>query len=179
MPDTPIPYRKLTGMYRSLGALSQLWQGPDHLLHISSTGYAESYRRLYFRDIQGMLIVHTGRRAYLHVALGVVLLFVVLAVSSFARSWIPWVVTFGGFAPLFLWNQLLGPGCRVVVITAVQQENVKALARLPKTRRILSAVTPIIQTAQADLAGVGAVGVPPRLPVDVNAPPSLPTQPAS
>src|SRR5438045_8577020 len=38
---------------------SSLWLGKDHLLSIESTGYTENYKRLYFRDIQGICIRKT------------------------------------------------------------------------------------------------------------------------
>jgi hypothetical protein len=63
----------------------------------------------------------------------------------------------GGIALLLLvWNHLRGAGCRVVVITAVQQENVEALCRLPRARKVLAELRPLIEAAQADLATAAA-----------------------
>ena len=53
--------------------------------------------------------------------------------------------------PFFIWNHLLGEGCRVVMVTAVQQEKVPSLSRLPKTRRVLAELKGLIEAAQADL----------------------------
>jgi len=175
MTATPPRYRKLTWMHRSLGAMTQLWQGPDHLLHIESTGYSETYRRLYFRDIQALLLVHGNRRLYLHLALGTLLFIVLAIVTSNAGFGIGALITLGIFAPFFLWNHLLGPGCHVVIVTSVQQENVRSLCRLPKTRRILVELIPAIERAQADLLRPEVKpdeATPP--PLNPSAPPELP-----
>lgn len=163
------PYRKLTGVYRSIGAMNQLWLGADHLLHVSSTGYTENYRRLYLRDIQAILLVHTARRLYLHLALGVIAgIFVLIFV--FARvGEVGYAVLGGLLLPFILWNQLLGAGCRVVFVTAVQQENVQALSRTPRSRRVLAELAGLINAAQADLAA--AV---PAVPAVVDSGPALP-----
>lgn len=173
-PKLPPAYRKLTRMHRGIGAMSQLWLGGDHLLQVMSTGYTESYRRFYLRDIQSLLIVHTARRTYLAVTLSVLVLIVALILNSAGGGLAGFAILAGVFFPFFLWNHLLGAGCRVVIITAVQQENVPSLSRLPKTRRILRELKPLIETAQADLvsaspaaadgAGAAAAGTTPALP---------------
>jgi hypothetical protein len=162
-------YRKLTRMHSGLGMRTQLWLGPDHLLHIHSTGYTESYRRFYLRDIQSLLIVHTARRTYLAVALAALLLIVFLTMRSAGSGPVGYAIASGLFFPFFLWNHLRGAGCRVVIVTAVQQENVRAFSRLPKTHRTLAELRPLIEAAQADLAapapaGVAAPGTAPSMP---------------
>ena len=118
VPAPPPVYRKLTGLHRGLGSLTQLWMGGDHLLHVMSTGYTETYRRFYLRDIQMMLIVHTARRTYL-AATGLALLLLVLAIVVSADGGpVAYTVMAAVFVPLLVWNHLLGPGCRVVVVTA-------------------------------------------------------------
>ena len=41
---------------------SSLWLGKDHLLCVDSSGYTETYKRFYFRDIQAVTLVATKRR---------------------------------------------------------------------------------------------------------------------
>ena len=169
-------YRKLTPMHRGLGAMTQLWLGSDHLLHLQSTGYSESYRRFYLRDIQCLVMVHTARRTYLAAALAVLLLGIVIILVTADAGPVGYAVMAGVFLPFFLWNHLLGAGCRVVVVTAVQQENVTALSRLPKTRRILAELKPRIEAAQADLpaAPAGHAPVDPAPTAPDSLPPPLP-----
>lgn len=168
-PENPVAYRKLTGWKRGLGTLTQLWVGPDHLLHIHSTGYTESYRRFYFRDIQSMLIVHTNRRLIINCVLGFILALVLLIVNADGFSPLGFTLAAVPFTALFLWNNLLGAGCRVVMISAVQQENIPSLCRVPKTRRILNQLVQMIRAAQADL--VEPPPAPAEAPAPVAAPP--------
>jgi len=175
MAANPPVYRKLTGVNRSLGFLSQLWLGPDHLLHVHSTGYTETYRRFYLRDIQAMLIIHTGMRLYINLTLGGLAFFVMLISHALDGQWFADGVIAAVFLPLILWNTLLGPGSRVILVTAVQQEKIPALARLRRTRRVLARITPLIQAAQADL-----VPVPVSAPVGPEIPaPAAPPRPAN
>jgi hypothetical protein len=156
-PPPPV-YRKLTRMSRGVGTMTQLWLGADHLLQVQSTGYTETYRRFYLRDIQTMLIVHTARRTYIAITLAVLLLIAVIIVVSADGGAAGAGIAAGIFLPFFLWNHLLGPGCRVVAVTAVQQENVPSLCRLPKTRRILANLRPLIEAAQGDLGSAPVAG---------------------
>src|SRR5947208_5263032 len=52
-------------------ARSSLWLGADHLLCVDSTGYTETYKRFYFRDIQAITICRTARRKVWNWSLGV------------------------------------------------------------------------------------------------------------
>ncbi len=152
---TPV-YRKLTPMKRGLGALSQLCLAPDHLLHISSTGYSETYRRFFLRDIQALLIVHTARRVLYASAIVIVGLIALMIVHNLDGGPTGMSIVGGIAIALLVWNHLRGGGCRVVVITAVQQENIDALCRLPRTHKVLAELRPLIEAAQADLAVAGA-----------------------
>jgi len=154
----PAPaYRKLTRMKRGVGTMTQLWLGSDHLLHVSSTGYTESYRRFYLRDIQTMLIVYTGRRIYLAATLiGLMLLCIVIA-NAAGGGLIGFGIVVVLFVALLIWNHLLGAGCKVVVVSAVQQASLSSLCRLPKTRRILAELKPLIEAAQAEHLAVAVV----------------------
>jgi hypothetical protein len=185
-PAPAIVYRKLTGLHRGLGMMSQLWLGGDHLLHLTSTGYTETYRRCYLREIQSMLIVHTARRTYIAIVLAVLMWIIAMIMLTAGSGWVGFAILAAAFAPFFLWNHLLGAGCRVVVITAVQQEKVPSLSRLPKTRRIIAELKPLIETAQAGLivgpveeavietsATPAPVEIPPHLPPPL--PPPLPS----
>ncbi|HAV61888.1 MAG TPA: hypothetical protein DCY13_05945, partial [Verrucomicrobiales bacterium] len=53
-------YRRLK--LRTTGILSSAsyWMGKDHLLIVVLDGYRENYRRIYFRDIQSILLRRTN-----------------------------------------------------------------------------------------------------------------------
>ncbi|HWI55617.1 MAG TPA: hypothetical protein VNZ22_00220, partial [Bacillota bacterium] len=85
-PDHPA-YERLTRAYPRSGfavavaARSSLWLGPDHLLCIETTGYTETYKRFYFRDIQAVLIRQTKRQRNWTLAFGgLSLLFTIIAI---------------------------------------------------------------------------------------------------
>lgn len=169
------PYRKLTRMSRSIGLMTQLWLGPDHLLQVQSTGYTETYQRFYFRDIQALQVVHGDRRLYYGLTFAGIGLIASLIALAAEGEWPVFAIIWGVLLPLLLWNHFLGAGCRVVVVTAVQQERFPSLSRLPKTRRVLAELKPLIEAAQSDLTSpkVAAATVPAATaPVDV-APPLL------
>jgi hypothetical protein len=56
------------------------------------------------------------------------------------------------FAVPLLINNLRGPTCACTLRTAVQTEELPSLCRLPKTRRILNLLRPLIAQAQGQLA---------------------------
>lgn len=145
------PYRKLTRMSRGIGLMTQLWLGPDHLLQVQSTGYTETYQRFYLRDIQALQVVHGDRRLYYGLTFAGIGLIASLIALAAEGEWPVFAIIWGVLLPLLLWNHLLGPGCRVVIITAVQQERIPSLSRLPKTRRVLAELKPLIEAAQSDL----------------------------
>ena len=137
--------------------MTQLWLGSDHLLHVTSTGYTENYRRCYLRDIQTMLIVHTSSRTYIALTLFALAAIPAIILTANGGGPMGYGIVVAVALPFFIWNHLLGEGCRVVVVTAVQQEKVPSLSRLPKTRRVLAELKVLIEAAQADL-GLVTVG---------------------
>ncbi|WP_438479663.1 hypothetical protein [Oleiharenicola lentus] len=181
MTKADFTYRKLTRMRRTIGMMAQLWLGPDHLLQVQSTGYTEKYQRFYLRDIQSLQVVHTARRLYIALTFGAIALIAVLiAIGNYAQ-WPVYAWIAGLIAPFLVWNQVLGPCCRVVIVTAVQQEKLPALSRLAKTRRVIAELQPLIEGAQADLVAPAATPVsnpsPEVPPVSLsprNEPPALP-----
>lgn len=173
IPTPPPLYRKLTRLHRGVGLMSRLWLGGDHLLHVTSTGYTESYRRCYLRDIQSILIVHTAHRTSVGIVLAVLALIVAVILRSTGSGIGAYGILAAVFLPFFVWNHLLGPGCRVVVITSTQQEKIPSLSRLPKTRRVMAELKPLVEAAQADLSSVPAGAVAAEAPVaapETNAP---------
>jgi hypothetical protein len=135
---------------------SCLWQGKDHLLRIDSSGYTESYKRFYFRDIQAVTIVATKRRVVLNGVLLVplVICLVGLATNLFplpkgnAAASIAWAVFTVIFAVPLLINNMLGPTCTCYLRTAVQTEELSSLNRVRRARKVLDRIRPLITAAQ-------------------------------
>jgi hypothetical protein len=174
------PHRRKSGFVAVTYVRSSLWLGNDHLLAIDSNGYSESYKRFYFQDIQMIAIRLTRRRLIWNWVLTVPIAMWLLGLAyELVVRRNPDVV---GLAIAILWtlipgvplllNNLLGPTCACTVRTAVQTEDLPSLCRLPKTRRILNLLRPLIAQAQGQLA---PEEIPARLQAWTQAPVSAPT----
>lgn len=176
MAKTEKLYRRLTRATPSIASYNSLWLGPDHLLVLNSTGYNETYRRIQFRDIQAFFTVESERRGTWALVWGVfagISAFVLLASLITGRAPVFSAIFTGlGFVAL-IWNHLLGPGCRVHVITGVQTLRLPSLVRTKKARRVLGKLAPLIEAAQRDLQ----VPVTSTPPVEENLPAEPPIAP--
>jgi len=156
-----IHYRRLTRS-RARGTFAvafqsraSLWLGPDHLLCVDSSGYAETYKRFYLRDIQAVTIQETKRRTLWNVILVVPLVGCLAGLLTSLSSApndspavIVWLIVSVIFLVPFLFNNIFGTACVCQLRTAVQIEELPSLCRVRKTRRILDKVRPLIVAAQ-------------------------------
>ncbi len=169
-PMPEIHYQRLTrSSPRSMFAIAfqsraSLWLGPDHLLGVDSSGYSETYKRFYFRDIQAVSIQETKRRAVWNavLALPVVgcLAGLLTSLSSTPQNNVAviiWLIFSAVFLVPFLVNNIFGTGCVCHLRTAVQIEELPSLCRVRKTRRILEKIRPFIITAQGGEISAEAV----------------------
>jgi hypothetical protein len=134
---------------------ARLWLGRDHLLQVNRYGFAEDYRRFYFRDIQAFTVRQTNTWLGLGAGLGIPALLLALwalAVENVAGQ--VWLWIMAGTCGLFsLWNLLRGPTCVCHLRTAVQTEQLPSLNRLWTARRVLSRVRAAITAEQGTLTG--------------------------
>jgi hypothetical protein len=162
MADTP--YIRLARPRRRSGfafisTRTGLWLGSDHLLSVDSTRFTEEYKRFYFRDIQVITIRRNKRLSAGNTVMA--LLFIVwtgslisaISAPGGADSYVLW-----WFAGALLWlvipllvNNILGPGCIVDIRTAVQTEELPALNRLRRARKVMERIRPLIVAAQGAL----------------------------
>lgn len=146
-------YQKLTRAQAGLGRYSSLWLGADHILLVQSTGYREEYQRIQLGDIQAILVSVSDRRQNWAIAWGVVgvIALLPLVVALFQYETPIFSAIFLGIAVVvFLINHLLGPTCRVSVVTRVQTTRFP-LVRRRKADKVLARLQPLIEAAQADL----------------------------
>ena len=155
-----------TGALAAFATRSSLWLAKDHLLCIdSSGGYAEEYKRFYFRDIQAIVLRQTRRRLWVNVVFGTLaaLFLGITILTAPAGSPAQWSAdelvggTFLASITLFLGgltviNTLKGPGCTCYVRTAVQTEVMPSLNRLGRARKVLNRIRPLIEAAQGSLS---------------------------
>jgi hypothetical protein len=151
MARKPRLYARLTRATATVGSYRSLWLGPDHLLLVTSTGYTEEYRRIDFDKIQGMMTLTSERRTSWAVGWTVIAaLSAILIGASYVTGGHPVVPYFFlGFGLLGLtWNHLLGPTCKVYVMTGVQTLQLPSLVRQRKAARVLARIEPLIALAQ-------------------------------
>jgi hypothetical protein len=154
MPKTPRIYERLTRPATSVGSYRSLWMAADHLLLVNSTGYSEDYQRIQYIDIKGFFVIPSQRRLLWHVPWIICALFsaVFLANTLFSGKR-PYVSgTFLALSLIFIaWNQLLGPSCTAFAVTGVQTAPLPSMVRLPKTRRSLARLQPLIAGLQSGM----------------------------
>ena len=149
-------YQRLTHSgFIAVHSRGSLWLGPDHLLSVESNGYRESYKRFYFRDIQAIVIQHAKRRVIWNAILptplagGLLGLLALLTAGERNEAAIILCFIFLGIVLLLLViNNVLGTGCACYLRTAVQIEQLPGLYRVPKARKVLAKIRPLIIAAQ-------------------------------
>jgi hypothetical protein len=155
-PNTQAPpaYKKLPGKGTNFVERVTLYLAPDHLLYVSGTGFSESYRRFYYRDIHAVTVRKTVNGALFN-ALGGTLLFLCLVValsSGGAAGWIGWGFSAGLCVTLLLVNILRGPTCVCDIHTAVQSRRLYSVNRLRRAAKFLAVLRPLLLAAQGDIA---------------------------
>lgn len=174
---------------------SSLWLGADHLLCLDSNGYAESYKRFYFRDIQAITFKRTKRYQWWNVICGILtagflLLTILTAPKTSPARWTSGEIAGGivlGFVTglcllLLVINWSLGPTCKCALRTAVQTEDLPSLCRVRRSRNVLEKIRPLITTVQGQLTAeeISArlreslpASPPPSIPPNAGVPPVL------
>jgi hypothetical protein len=158
------------------GGTHTLWQGADDLVSVRATAYTESLRRFPLRDIQAVVCTQTRALQVTHAVLAVLgivyvaLISILLASIGFTYTedillyllTVPGLLLLGGV----LLSVLRGPTCEVRMITAVQEERVRALGRwrvalrlLPDILRAVEAAQGILEPADAPDALAGRAGL--------------------
>jgi hypothetical protein len=151
-------YQRLTRTKSQHGiatsARCSLWLGRDHLLRIDSSGYTESYRRFFLRDIQAVIIRKTiGMQVWTLVHGMLALLWMICALNTVNAIWMGvwWSLT-GLSLILLMVNLLLGPCCTFHIKTAVQNEAIPSINRMRKAREVLARLKPLLTAAQGELS---------------------------
>jgi hypothetical protein len=139
-----------------------LWLGSDHLLCVETTGYTETYKRFYFRDIQAVTIRRNQQRMMGNIILGVfIIVLAALAIAivrlsngngAGAVGGIFLAFTAGPILLVLLINTLMGPTTVCQLRTAVQTEDLTPLNRLRRARKVLDRLHPLIAEAQGRIS---------------------------
>ena len=167
------PYTRLPGTRRGVLFSSSLWAGPDHLLLVRNTRFAETYKRFFYQDIQAVL-VRKGPRFSVPAYWFIEFLFCVfaaiaeVAIPGWHRSW----VGLPGMGLLAVWllAESLFRSCTCYVKTAVSTEELPSLFRTRYAQRSLDLMAARIAEVQGTvIPEIAVAGVIPQA-ADVPAP---------
>ncbi len=158
MARKPKLYTRLPGVtYKNFGKHT-LWKGPDHLLLMYSNGMSEDYKRFYYKDILGIVTRKTASGTV--VLLVILSLFLLTAGFSWHLSrlvdYLPGAVFLGITAAVFFIYLIAllikGPSCECRIITAVQDETLRAVSLMKHARKLMTALKPLIVSAQGSMS---------------------------
>jgi hypothetical protein len=159
MARAPKEYRRLSGrgmrvdgnrFFAVSRSICSVWEGEDHLLLVDRMGYTETYKRLYFRDIQAVMIRKTAKAAVQNCVMSILALLFFLwgtAVMNLPGRVTLWIIG-GCFALFTLINLLFGPTCVTYIKTPVQNEQLPSLNRLRTARKAMNRIRPRLLEAQ-------------------------------
>jgi hypothetical protein len=155
----------------------RLYLGDNHLLYVTNQWFAESYKRFYFRDIQALVWTRNDRRKTYNIILllaGLCAGLLVLAVGSAADAVmvLPFTLALGCLigVPAVV-NNARGPTCTAYIKTAVHNQLLKPLGRVPLAERVFAELAPRIAAAQPGEAVPTALPDTDSVPPVIGAPP--------
>ena len=162
MSDTE-KYEKLTRQGRGSRALigftparGQLYLGSDHLLIVVRQHFGESYRRVYYADVQAIQVRKTSANLTTWITTSILAILLILmgifAMNSAADGlqYLFWTLA----TPLTLMSLiflLMGPSSICYITTPVQQIELPVLYRLSTARKKVTQLITRIREAQAGL----------------------------
>jgi len=153
MPAENISYRRLPGTGSSAFEQVKLYQGPDHLLLVASSGYNENYKRFYFRDIQAITVRASARGKVWNAIWGLLTLSAAaIALQVGGVAFVVWSIIAGIFFILLAVHFAFGPTCICQIQTAVQTRPLPSLNRLRRARKVIARLRPIIEGAQEPMS---------------------------
>lgn len=121
---TPKDYIPIRGLGTGRGSIQvatrhRLYQASDHLMLVQSTGFTEDYRRIYYRDIESVIVRPSHRRGATTLVL-VLITFILFLLPLAHVNWIAAAVCAIPFLVGIVINLLKGPSCQCHVNTRVQ-----------------------------------------------------------
>jgi hypothetical protein len=150
---TGISYRRLPGTRRGVVARASVWAGPDHILLVEGSRVTETYKRIYFRDVQALLITKRNRFV-IQTQLFLLPPVLVAGVLTLPADWratgslIAALIAAAALVYLFIAGSFYS--CRLYLATAVGNVQVPSVFRMWQARRFHEKVQPLILAAQAE-----------------------------
>ncbi len=151
-------YTRLPGVRRTPVSKDTLWMANDHLLAVHSNRISEAYQRIYFKDIQTLIVEapdQAGKKAMLGGIVAVLTL--VIATLFLSKHFIlAFLLLLLIVIPFSIWTSLTE--CRCYAVTAIGRYKLGAMKRTDSLQAALAILTPIILDAQKKEATVAGAG---------------------
>ncbi len=148
-------YKKLPGKALVRGIFlgyHTLWLGNNHLLSVNNHGFAEDYKRFYFRDIQAISIQRTNQGKLWNSIWTILAGLSVLAVlGTEGYDGLPWLIISVICVVFLVINLARGPTCKCDIITAVQRETLPSLSRLRTANKVTRTLKRMIKKTQGEV----------------------------
>jgi hypothetical protein len=133
-------YQPIPGIGSGRGSLqvavrTRVYQGPDHLLVVQSTGYTEEYKRIFYRDLQYVEVRGNQKRFWQAMISGTFVLLsalLIVLLMNLKGSTVAAQILGLLFLIWFAVNLALGPTCDCFVRTSVQTLQIPAPRRMKK-----------------------------------------------
>ena len=152
MPRSPLAYRKLC-RWQGTFASGAIFLDEHCLIAVRSNGYEEHVKRLFYKDIQAIVISKSRQfgisRPVLLAVLALLAAYVAMSVYSTPLARIFWAPA-AGLAATWLYVALQA-SCRCRIYTAVSQEELLCVRRSWAARKLLAELTPRIEASQGTL----------------------------
>lgn len=130
---------------------TQLFEAADHLLLVRSNRFEERYQRFYFKDIQALVVTGLPGRTWLQASMGVLAagIFLVALTVVHNPAWRAVLVMVGVFpAVVGLVDFFRGERCRMILKTAVSNEPLPPVSRMPVARSVIARLKPLVEQQQ-------------------------------
>lgn len=146
--DTNQNYTKCSRGFYSLFRSGHIWREKDHLLVVVNNMNTQNYRRLYFRDIEGVVITESARHVFIIVL--AVLTLVLLGFSLRSGFSVPVVVAMGFVTAMVTVYVALGKVGQVSIQTKLGVYRLPFSVRVPLFEKIMKNIIPDINEAQRE-----------------------------
>lgn len=154
-PAQPVRYRRIVRGTIAMIMRCSLWQAPDHLLSVKSTGYTEDYVRIYLKDLKGVVARRTKTWMLLNLILGGLLALIAIGILKtddiFSGGTIALFIAGTPILIIFLANLVKGPTCKTSLLTPLGPVEIPALQRSRNVTRLLKELRPLIAAHQGSM----------------------------
>ncbi len=148
LPPPPKPLRRIHGRRSAGWGAQSLWEGEDHLLVVSHGSYMENYQRLFFRDIESIVMQSSARRMVWNSLLGMLTTLALTMAALLPNGLWPGGIAAAALGLVVAINTLRGPTCRVAIATRVNSVRLYGLCRTRRARRVITRLAEKIAQCQ-------------------------------